>query len=380
MMFPFLHQRAAVWTRRWAATGGTTLWLLCLQSTSALRAEEAWPRNRIRAILEAPTRAELEAIRASWENETTAGTDVHVVERGRLEREGKSFQVHTYRYTVEGHAQYTAVFAPVGARPKSLPILVETRGVSFDYPTRRITDGPFVMSVIGDLVDDFVIVEPCLRGHELQAIKAVHRAGGDRRDSWEGATRDVMVALSVVSSVVPAADAERVVSFGLSRGGTVALLHGIRDKRVRAVVAMSAPADWLRLMARPEDDWAARIHQAAVSYDGPADDRAVQFYEWFLQDRAHVPDTELRRRLIASSPLHFAESLPPTLVHQGTEDSSVPSVNATALRARFGESGFPEATHQVNVHQGAGHLLKDSAVAEQTQVFLRRYVLTPAQP
>ena len=137
---------------------------------------------------------------------------------------------------------------------------------------------------------------------KLKAIQIVHSSEGDRRDSWDGAANDAAAALSLAISQFPVAGSRKVVSFGLSRGGTVALLHASRDKRVSAVVAMSAPTDWFGLMARPYDDWPERVYQAAADYDGSEDDRAVQFFEWFLQDRAHLPNTEIRRRLMASSP------------------------------------------------------------------------------
>lgn len=332
-----------------------------------------WNESRIRAILAPPTRSEIKSVRKSWPDDPPPVVDAQVVEHGKLARDGMSFEVVVYRHRIDDRDHYTAIFVPEGAPDRSLPVLVETPGVRFDYPTRRIVDGPFVMSILGELSGNFVIVEPCLRGHELQAIDIVHRAEGDRRDSWDGAADDVAAAVSLAVAEIPAADG-RVVSFGLSRGGGVALLHGVRDRRVVAVVAMSAPTDWFALMARADSEWAARIHEAAAGYDGPADDRTVQFYEWFLQDRAALPDQEIRRRLIASSALYFTEWLPPTLVHHGALDTSVPSVNAAAVHDRFVALDRPSDTHQVMLHEGANHLLEASPAAVQTRAFLRRIV------
>lgn len=350
--------------------------LVCADSASAQDGRDSsWNLARVRAVLAPPTPAEIDDVRSVWKRQVAPAADAQLVEHGSLVREGAGFEVSVYRHVVDANEHYTAVFAPRGAPAGTLPILVETRGVRFDYPVRRIADGPFVMSVLGDLLDDFIIVEPCLRGHELQAIATTHRAEGDRRDSWVGAARDVAASVSVAIAHTPAADGERVVSFGVSRGGGVALLHGARDRRVKAVVAMSAPTDWLRHMSSPGEDWGARIQRAAASYAEPTNDRAVQFYEWFLQDREHLADSDVRRRLIGSSPLYFADLLPPVLVHHGSRDSSVPAVNAAALNDRLVAMGRADDTHRVVLHEGAGHLLRGSPAAGQTQAFLARTVL-----
>lgn len=358
----------------------TAACMVLVMVTAVAGQSHTWTQARIRDLLEPPTRSEIELVRTSWTADRPLVTDARIVERGGLERDGVSFKILIFRHLIGQNEHFTAVFVPVRKARNSLPILVEIRGIRFDYPTRRIVDGPFVMSMLGDLLDDFVIVEPCLRGHELQAIKEVHRAQGDRRDSWDGAANDAAAALSLAISKIAAADPERVVSFGVSRGGGVALLHGERDRRVKAVVALSAPTDWFALMKSPEDDWGARIHDAASAYAGPASDRSIQFFEWFLQDRGHMPNAKIRSRMIASSAIYFANLLPPTLVHHGSRDTSIPSVNAAALNDRFTALGRPIDTYQVIIHENAGHLLKQSPAAEQTREFLRRLLALPVRP
>ena len=337
----------------------------------AIGQDETWSQERITGVLSPPTPAEINSVLESWSTADNEVADVVLVESGKLTYENQVFDVLVFKYDVNSSLQYSACYVPVNSEPRTLPILVAIRGVRFDYPSRDITNGPFVMSLLGDMIGKFIIVEPCLRGHELKAIEQMHRSDGDRRDSYDGAAHDAIRALSVATSQITAWDQENAISFGLSRGGGVALLHGQRDRRINGVVALSAPTDWMQLMARADDDWPARIHEMANSYTGPTDDRAAQFFEWFLQDRNHLTNQEIRHRLIASSPLYFAERLPPTLVHQGTHDKAVPCVNAAALSDRFLALELDREKYKVIFHEGSGHLLRESNAAEQSVAFLK---------
>lgn len=352
------------------------LFLSCQFQSPVTSAQDiSWSQDRIRQILDSPTSEEVADIVESWKINKKSTEKIELVESGQMIYGEQEFLVSVYKHLVDKEEHYTAIYVPAGVLPESLPILVEARGVRYDYPPRKISKGSFVMSILGDMIGEFIIVEPCLRGHQLQAIKKMHQAAGDRRDSWDGATNDVIAAVSVAISEIPAWDKKNIFSFGVSRGGGVALLHGQRDKRVTGVIAMSAPTDWTKLMARPDEDWGNRIYEAAKNYDeGSENDRSKQFHEWFLQDRHQLSNREIRRRLIASSPLFFVEHLPPTLVHQGTSDYAIPSVNAAALNDWFYRLGLSSESYRVIFHEGAGHLLKGSRAAEQSREFLKALI------
>ncbi len=390
MDMPYIVKRTQQTSRRTSFKGLGRSWAQCcfciaffviatcqLERSIAIGQDETWSQDRIRQILATPTPTEINALAKSWKRADNSVENVELVESGKMAFGKQEFDVSVYKHATKDADQFTAIYVPSDAARRSLPILVEIRGVQFDYPRRNITSGSFVMTLLGDMIGQFVIVEPCLRGHQLQAIKQTHAAGGDRRDSYDGAAHDAAEALSVAISEVPAWDQTNAFSFGLSRGGGVALLHGQRDKRVTGVVAMSAPTDWTRLMASPGDDWAGRLYQVATSYVGPTNDRGAQFFEWFLQDRHQLSNQEIRQRLIASSPLYFAEQLPPTLVHQGTRDRAIPSVNAAALSDRFLSLGLDEEKYKVVFHEGAGHLLRDSSAAQQSREFLKSMMREP---
>ncbi len=346
-----------------------------IQSPTPLLAQTTgWTKSRIREILKPPTAKEIESVRDQISKRVRKTDEIRLVESGKLDRNGQKFDVFVYRHSVNKHKHYTAIFVPSKAKPGTLPVLIETRGVRYDYPARNISKGPFMMSMLGEMANQFVIVEPCLRGHQLQAVKTMFKADGDRRDSWDGAAEDAMAAVTVALQKIEAANKDLIFTCGLSRGGGVALLHGQRDRRVKGVVAMSAPVDWFKLMARPDDDWADRIANAAAEFDGPANDRAAQFFDWFLHQRERMPNRQIRQRLIASSPMYFASKLPPTLIHHGTTDRSVPSVNAATMNDLFVRLGFERAKYRVIFHEGSGHMLRNSPAAKQTREFLKSMI------
>jgi acetyl esterase/lipase len=80
-----------------------------------------------------------------------------------------------------------------------------------------------------------------------------------------------------------------------------------------------------------------------------------------------LPMAELRRRVIAASPLYFVAALPPVQVHHGRSDVAVPVRNAIALRDRL------EATKtagEVHIYDSAGHLLDGTDAFNVARAFL----------
>jgi dipeptidyl aminopeptidase/acylaminoacyl peptidase len=140
--------------------------------------------------------------------------------------------------------------------------------------------------------------------------------------------------------------------YGYSRGGGVALIVGQRDPRIKAVLAFAAPTDWFSAMGRPGVDWPKRLEEASRDPSLQPDTRESQYLDWFVRGREALPLAELRRRLIASSPLYFAEKLRAFQIHQGENDGPVPARNAFALRDRLGPAA---AAHPDSSILGIAH-------------------------
>jgi hypothetical protein len=97
------------------------------------------------------------------------------------------------------------------------------------------------------------------------------------------------------------------------------------------------------------------------------DTRESQFLDFFVRGRETLSLRELRRRLVAASPLYASGRLPPFQAHYGENDVSVPVRNATLLRDRIAPG---VASRKVFIHAGAGHRLDDTDAIAMARAFL----------
>lgn len=81
-----------------------------------------------------------------------------------------------------------------------------------------------------------------------------------------------------------------------------------------------------------------------------------------------------RLRVIASSPLYFAESLPPVQLHYGGEDIIVPVSNGVLLANRLRARGDDGPTFELLLHPFGGHNLDRTISDPKTRDFLARYL------
>jgi dipeptidyl aminopeptidase/acylaminoacyl peptidase len=186
---------------------------------------------------------------------------------------------------------------------------------------------------------------------------------------WDGATNDAIAFLNAALRVTPEADPERIGIFGRSRGGTVALLAAIRDPRIRAVVAWSAPVDHFNLMGY--GGWSRReLAGEGLRRKSPTTGIAGQFIETFLR-RAIAGERDLadvRHLLIASSPLYFAQRLSvPTQLHYGEDDPVVSARNGRALMAK--------TKADAHFYPGFGHDTDRIAANESSRRFFAEHLL-----
>jgi dipeptidyl aminopeptidase/acylaminoacyl peptidase len=180
---------------------------------------------------------------------------------------------------------------------------------------------------------------------------------GDRRDALDGATDDTISFLSAAIKTTPETDPKRICAFGHSRGGTVAMLTGIRDKRIGCVVNIAGPTDWFYAMGTEgwteQELWqeGVRIHATPLETGGQNLER---FMGRAFDGKATLAD--VRHNMIASSPLYFAKRLPLSQHHYGIEDVSVPVRNGRQLvqilgqkpRNNFAAYFYPDQGHDTD--------------------------------
>jgi dipeptidyl aminopeptidase/acylaminoacyl peptidase len=183
----------------------------------------------------------------------------------------------------------------------------------------------------GELLRGVVYVVPTFRGRTLLYKGVSYPADGDFCDAYDGATDDAIALLNLVEGSIEAADMDRVMVRGGSRGGTIALLMAVRDVRVDIALAIAAPVDFNRLELR------ARY--------------ANQFRCQFIANRAA---DQSRQAILASSPLHFSMpmSVQRVFIFHGSDDAIVPLWNATEMATHLDNLEVPV---ELRVFEGYGH-------------------------
>jgi hypothetical protein len=315
------------------------------------------PDPSLDALFARPTREEIDAVWQRWASRDLSPKEVEIVHRGVL----GDAEVRVVAHRVHGSRHYGAVIVPRGAA--KAPVIVEAKGVSPSYFALDLARSPIAPQVFGG---QYVYFLPSYRGEVLQFDGKTWTSEGDRTDVWDGATDDFIAFTNAALTVTPEADGERVCAFGKSRGGTVALLAGIRDKRFDCVVAWAAPSDHFFEMV--QSGWTPRERVAeGLRVKADVFGMGGQFIETFLSKPRSVAETRLH--LIASSPLWFAGELPPAQAHYGLDDNIVSAGNGRALAAR-------NSSIEMIWHAEAGHDLdKEKASRESRRFVVQR--LTP---
>jgi hypothetical protein len=331
-----------------------------------------------------PSAEEVRKVRQQWRERDLSPKQVRVIERSTLQTDHGAFKQLVVSHQIHGELHYAAVLVPAGATPGSCPVILDIRGISWDYRPRRVTPrGLGTLLILRDQASRFVLAVPGLRGETLEVNGESYLSEGDRTDSWDGAADDTIALLSAVLETVPEADPERVGAFGLSRGASVAMLAAARDPRLDCVVAWAGPADWFQLMGTWGWTFEEQVRDG-LRYQwqpGKGDGSAAQFIEWFLRgpiDRGSPSLAQVRLRVAMSSPFYFIDTLPPCDLQYGVEDGGVPVANGIALRDRLDELGRTALDYQVTLHQGAGHSLPYPWAFDRSQEFLLRHLVEPA--
>ncbi len=307
-----------------------------------------------------PSADEVAAVREAWRRRDLSARDVEVVHTFEVVLDHGVFRGSILRHTLSERAHFGAVLVPRSARG-SLPVLIEARSVDTAYSPMDVTKGTNLLGALGPAQSSFVVVIPALRGNVLIVGEQEFASDGDPSDAWDGATDDTLGFLNAALKATPLADPDRIAAYGVSRGGTLALLAGIRDPRIDLVLNVVGPVDHLEAMNRTEGWTKAELVADMLSAGMVTDfDKAADGWQTFdhFFDRVLSDDEsfgDVRQRLIASSPLYFVETLPEAHSYYGAEDRSVPLANPRLLQARLELRTDDRVTSSVTVLPNRGH-------------------------
>jgi hypothetical protein len=321
-----------------------------------------------------PTSAELERVRSMWKSRDLKPRDIRREHEAQLSIKGADLRATAISYLVHGQRNFGVILVPLHAKESRYPVLVELKGVSTSYEPLQVPEGLLTPSILGADLKRFVVFLPAVRGEQLLFDGKTYQAEGDPDDSWDGATDDAVSFISAGLKCCPQADANRIVVFGKSRGGTAAMLLGERDPRVRAIVSWSGPVGWIENM--PEFGWSEfELVREGISRKSPPHSTAGQairtFFKRAIEGKANLIQT--RDRLIASSPIYFLSQLPPAQLHYGVNDYDVPTEEGKSVEAAIGRMGSKKPSVSVIYDADGGHDLNPKICVPATRSFLFRY-------
>lgn len=316
-------------------------------------------------LFAAPAPAEVDAIVRDW-----AGRDVSV--QGYEEVASDTVQAGRARvslrivsHTVDGLRHYGGVIVPEGAAPGSLPVLVYLhggdRGVGLDGEVL------LALSLVPVLAEEFVVVVPSFRAEPLHYAGRTYHSDGPP-SPWDRDVDDALALLNTALQTTPAADPGRIAALGFSRGGAVAMLMGVRDPRVEAIVEFFGPTDFTGAFVQDLVEEALRGTLRPLPGIDDLDQTIIQPLKAGRLDVASV-----RLELIRRSAVHFAGRLPQLQVHHGTADAVVPVGEAEALDGVLKALGRAAPGYEYYRYEGGEHNpFSLSGSLQRTTTFLSR--------
>ena len=295
----------------------------------------------ITQLFATPNASEIAEVAASWLERDVGVVDIREEAVGELS-DDSAVVVRVLSHLVEGERHVGAVVVPEAA--VELPVLIYSH---FGEDGVSVEGTLFLLPlVIGARLDEYVLVIPSFRSQALTFDGVSHRSEGEP-SPWVGEVDDGLAFLNVVLEMTPQADPERIVVFGMSGGGSNALLMAIRDPRIDGVIDFFAPTDFF-------GPFVMEILEDALLGEPQRELPGISFLEQDLVPRVQQGElslAEMRRELLQRSPLYFVDRLPPVQIHHGTDDHIVPLSQSQRLSDTIVGNGS-----ELFAYEGGDHL------------------------
>lgn len=232
----------------------------------------------------------------------------------------------------EGRKHYGAILLPADYdENREYPLLLWANGLNQFDPSVKLNPYTIFEQMARKLKDYFIVV-PSFRGQALVINTHRYCSDGFFGDAFDGATDDALRFLYWTQTNFSGVNPDRLAVYGVSRGGTVALLVGSRQPNIRCIVAQTGPTDFLTKSMSNKHKW--------------------QYQYQFLSQTNSLPD--IRTKITKSSPLHFIEAFPnDLLLVYGKNDQTVNIGNGKRVVEKLKnksnmEYAFLEGGHSIN--------------------------------
>ncbi len=309
-------------------------------------------------LFKPPTEREVKDVLIDWATRNLQPEHVEHIDSTSITLDQASFDVQIISHSIHGNRHYGAIIKPQNPIAKALPVIVDARGVDPHYTPRDISHGSQLMRLLERHQNKFIYLIPSFRGETLKINGKSYTSEGDRADSWDGATDDMISLLNVALKIELGIDPTRIISYGKSRGGSVALLTAIRDPRVNLALSLAGPVDWFAAMENRFFSTHEILRDALGAGEAiPTTAKGGQFYERYIAPVATGKWrlSDARHNMLASSPVYFIDRLPTTHAYFGTEDRSVPIENARLLADASRKLRRADQAIRVHIYPARGH-------------------------
>lgn len=241
---------------------------------------------------------ETQEILAEWQETSYQSDSFHLISKNPYSHSRPLTLVEHY---AEGRKHYGAVIFPADYQPsRTYPVLVWASGLNQSSPQVNVQHR--TMKRMVEKLRKYFVVIPSFRGQALVYDDTHYCSDGFFGDAFDGATEDALRLLYLVKEEFEGVDFKRINACGISRGGTVALLMGIRDTTLNKIVSVAGPTNFFSQKA---------FHRYGFQYK----------YQ-FLSKTNSLP--LIRNKILKSSPQHFISHYPHelNLIH-GKQDKTV---------------------------------------------------------
>jgi tetratricopeptide (TPR) repeat protein len=324
----------------------------------------------LKEVFKKPQPGEIERVERQWKERDLSAKEVIIEDSGQLDLTGIHTRVYIIHHLVHGFKHYGAVVIPDNHLESKKPAIIELKGVNPRYSPMDLNNGLSSYRFLCMDAAKFIYIVPSYRGEKLIFNSKEYLSEGDRADAYDGATDDAISLLNAAIKSFPQIDQDKIAVFGKSRGATVALLAGIRDKRIKCVLDWAGPVDWFNLMNELGYTQEEFVDAGLINRSTPFQ-VGGQFIEWYLLKNIQGKDglAEARNRIIASSPLYFLSRLPLVQAHYGVEDGIVPMRNGMAIQSELNKRA-KKKNQGVFFHQNVGHDLDQMIAFGESRKFL----------
>ncbi len=298
-------------------------------------------------LFKTPTQAERDEVLSDWSSRTHSAAGVNIVSQNAVSLGGNAATVRIVSHTVGNITHFGAIVTPDNAEPGSLPLVVYLHGGDDGVDVNELLS--VLPIALADSQNAYAYLVPSFRSEELRYNGVTHTSTGDA-SPWDRDADDVLSLIDAAVSLVPAIDSERIGLVGFSRGACVAMLTGIRDKRIDLVIEFFGPTDFYS--AWTEDIFADALEGSLRDLPGLST-LNVDIIQPLKSGTMTYADVRLE--MLRRSPVYFVDKLPPTQGHHGTLDNVVPVSEAELLKTAFIAEGVPSTDHTVYMYSGGSH-------------------------